>query len=136
LSTRTKTKVCIRCGNEKLVVGTKRCVECLATDATDQRNKRIRLKIAAFNAYGGPACACCGEREIGFLTIDHINGDGNIHRKQMGNTIRGDMIYSWLKARVYPPGFQVLCFNCNCGKNSNYGTCPHKGETLRFKLSS
>ncbi len=26
----------------------------------------------------------------------------------------------------FPPGFRVLCYNCNCGRNHNKGICPHK----------
>jgi hypothetical protein len=29
----------------------------------------------------------------------------------------------------YPPDFEILCFNCNCGKAVNGGICPH--EALR-----
>ena len=37
----------------------------------------------AIYSEGQPKCACCGEKELSFLTIDHINGKGNIHRKEM-----------------------------------------------------
>jgi len=30
------------------------------------------------------------------------------------------------KFLVDPAGFQVLCFNCNIGKQLNDGTCPHQ----------
>lgn len=23
--------------------------------------------------------------------------------------------------------YQLLCFNCNCGRHRNGGVCPHKG---------
>jgi hypothetical protein len=26
----------------------------------------------------------------------------------------------------FPPGYQVLCMNCNHGKRMNNGVCPHK----------
>ena len=39
------------------------------------------------------------------------------------------MIYIWLKNNNFPEGFQVLCFNCNCGKARNKGICPHSGKT-------
>jgi hypothetical protein len=35
--------------------------------------ERVSVKQEVFAAYGA-ACACCGEREIKFLTIDHTNG--------------------------------------------------------------
>jgi len=74
--------------------------------------------------YGGYKCACCGETEPLFLTIDHINNDGNKHRKEISS---GDGLYKWLKKHNYPEGFQVLCMNCNHGKRRNGGICPHKG---------
>ena len=73
------------------------------------------VKAAAIAAYGS-RCACCGEAEFCFLTIDHINNDGNRHRSQPGSAT-GYAIYRWLKKEGYPKGqFQVLCWNCNCAK--------------------
>ena len=57
-------------------------------------------------------CQHCGENVIELLTIDHINGGGNKHRKSLGQT----NFYSWLKRNNYPIGFQILCYNCNCVK--------------------
>jgi len=72
--------------------------------------------------YGDVKCQCCGEDHIEFLAIDHINNDGAAHRRRVG---RG--IYHWLVKNNFPPGFQVLCHNCNFAKSA-YGTCPHKSE--------
>lgn len=86
---------------------------------------RTRLKDECFAAYGGYKCVCCGEEVKTFLTLDHINNDGNKHRKEIG--IRGGIgIYTWLRRNNFPEGFQVLCFNCNHGKQLNGGICPHK----------
>lgn len=86
-------------------------------------NKRYhRLKIEIYNAYGGASCNCCGENESVFLTIDHINGGGNEHRKKVGSGIK---FYNWLKKNSFPPGFQILCFNCNLAKHM-LGICPHQ----------
>lgn len=86
---------------------------------------RERVKDAVFAAYGGYVCVCCGETEKRFLTIDHINNDGAKHRKEIG--FRGGIgIHLWLCKNAFPEGFQVLCFNCNHGKQLNGGTCPHK----------
>lgn len=69
-------------------------------------------------------CNCCGESIERFLTIDHINNDGAKHRKEYPEA-RKDL-YKWLINNNFPSGFQVLCFNCNCGKSQNGGICPHK----------
>lgn len=82
---------------------------------------RAVLKTAAMAAYGGK-CACCGETEIGFLTIDHVNGGGAKHRREIKNHI-----YGWLKKHNYPPGFRVLCWNCNCAIGA-LGVCPHRRD--------
>lgn len=73
-------------------------------------------------AYYGSRCACCGETEPLFLTIDHINGGGNAHRKAIGSQ---DQWY-WLWKQGYPEGFQILCCNCNFGRARNGGRCPHE----------
>lgn len=72
-------------------------------------------------AHLGGKCVCCGETEFTFLCVDHVNNDGNAHRRVIGNEI-----CSWLKRNCYPPGFQILCRNCNYGKHLNGGVCPHQ----------
>jgi hypothetical protein len=79
------------------------------------------LRVEVLNRYGG-RCACCGESQYEFLSIDHINNDGAEHRREVG---RGASICRWLKKNNYPAGFQVLCMNCNCAKGW-YGMCPHQ----------
>jgi hypothetical protein len=69
-------------------------------------------------------CACCGESNTKFLSIDHINNDGASHRRSLGLK-NGSGLYKWLKKEKYPSGFQILCFNCNLGKQINGGMCPH-----------
>jgi hypothetical protein len=85
------------------------------------RSQNAAIRLAAINHYGGK-CACCGETNLEFLAIDHINNDGAEHRRQVGK-----MIYRWLRANNYPGGFQVLCHNCNMAKGF-YGYCPHQGK--------
>lgn len=81
---------------------------------------REKNKKLVFEHYG-KECACCGESEKAFLTIDHIHGNGNKHRKQIHRKT-----YIWLVKNNFPKGFQTLCFNCNWGKYYNNGICPHK----------
>lgn len=79
------------------------------------------LRHDAMIAYGGYVCACCGETEPNFLSLDHIENDGADHRRKVGKAI-----WKWLRDNNYPEGFQVLCMNCNHGKARNNGICPHK----------
>jgi hypothetical protein len=68
-------------------------------------------------------CACCGESTLEFLTIDHTDGDGATHRKEIGAGSH-TTVYRWLRKNNYPPGYQVLCMNCNAAK-AWHGKCPH-----------
>lgn len=83
------------------------------------------LRTETFNAYGGCFCACCEERHMLFLSLDHIEGGVNSHRKET-NTKGGQKFYRHLKELGFPPGYQVLCMNCNVGRYRNGGICPHK----------
>lgn len=79
-------------------------------------------KKRALEGYGGCICSCCGEKELAFLTIDHINGGGTKHRRMAGF---GADIYRWLWKNNFPPGFRVLCMNCNFA--TKHGRlCPHQ----------
>lgn len=95
-----------------------------------EKIRGIQLKTLVVNAYGGK-CICCGESEIHFLSIDHINSDGSAHRKSLGITA-GRPFYRWLRDNGYPSGHQVLCYNCNCAKEYN-GICPHQEERESFE---
>ena len=95
------------------------------------KSYRARLKAEVFAHYG-KSCACCGESEIRFLTLDHINDDGVGERRKLSRGKRynaygsGANFYVWLKRNGYPEGLRVLCFNCNCARAHNKGICPHQ----------
>ena|SRR3990167_3596234 len=84
-----------------------------------ERAFREKRRFQALDYYGN-RCACCGEKQTEFLSIDHKNNDGALHRKKIGSHI-----YAWLYNQNYPDDFQILCMNCNFGKKFN-GICPHK----------
>lgn len=99
------------------------------------RESKNRLRDIVFSAYGHE-CACCGETEVHFLSVDHVNNDGAAHRKQLlgSNQAGGYGMWRWIKENGFPPEFQLLCMNCNFGKWRNGGTCPHQtseGSTTR-----
>jgi hypothetical protein len=81
--------------------------------------------------YGGK-CACCGEDDIRFLSLDHVNNDGSEHRK----TLRDNQILANAVANYQPDKYQILCYNCNCGRSSNGGVCPHKSMSKTDYLLS
>lgn len=89
---------------------------------------KTRVRRAIFEAYGGYRCACCGELERKFLTLDHINNDGAADRIKIAGkrSAAGWTTYRYLYKHGFPPGYQILCMNCNFGKRMNKGVCPHK----------
>jgi hypothetical protein len=78
-----------------------------------------------------PHCTCCGETHNIFLTVDHVNGDGAEHRKELG-VKGGAEFYRWLIANDFPPGFTILCMNCNFAKGRGF-LCPHEVERRGLK---
>lgn len=87
-----------------------------------EQGQRLKRKLQVIDAYGGK-CACCGETEPIFLSVDHINGDGAEHRRQIGGSAQ---LPRWLIQNGFPEGFQILCHNCNMAKHINGGVCPHQ----------
>lgn len=84
---------------------------------------RAAIRDQVLAAYGS-RCRCCGETIKRFLTLDHVNNDGAVHRKELqAETIS---IYAWAVANDYPDVIQILCYNCNLGRALNGGICPHQ----------
>jgi hypothetical protein len=86
-------------------------------------NQKVRLEALKHYSGGKLECACCGEKHIEFLSIDHIDGGGSKHRREGG----GLQIAFTLRKLDYPDGYRVLCHNCNMSLGF-YGYCPHKKE--------
>jgi hypothetical protein len=85
-------------------------------DATHRKEisaNLLKLKTEVLIHYGNGKCACvkCGYSDIRALSIDHINGYGNHHRRTDGLG-GGTDTYRWLKKNNYPNGYQTLCMNC------------------------
>ena len=75
-----------------------------------------KLKQMVLDHYcGEPArCVLCGIDDLRILTIDHVDGGGKKHRSSH-KLHGGPDFYRWLRDQEFPPGYRVLCFNCNCG---------------------
>jgi len=86
--------------------------------------RKTRLRVLKHYSGENPSCACCGESEVKFLTLDHTNNDGYKTRSN-GKRAAGSELCRWIIKNQFPPIFQVLCFNCNCAKGF-YEVCPHK----------
>lgn len=92
----------------------------------DAKEYRRSIKRMIFKHYG-EVCVCCGEDNLAFLSIDHIDSNGGAHRKAIGKS-SGIGFYTWLKLNNFPDGFQTLCFNCNIARHHSGGICPHQQE--------
>ena len=131
--------LCLRCGGARGSDpdNTNWCLDCLcrratytewyrasssvrAKDLARARVRRFPVKERVFAHYG-QSCLCCGEAHRELLTIDHINQDGAAQRKEDPKQVD---IYTWLVRHDFPPGFRVLCLNCNV-MVYRYGSCPH-----------
>ncbi|XOB41414.1 MAG: hypothetical protein ACKKMW_01645 [Candidatus Nealsonbacteria bacterium] len=95
-----------------------------------EMSKRYRkgLKVKALKAYSNnkeQRCICCGETEVDFLCLDHIDNDGTEQRKKYG---LGTSFLKWLKANNYPKNLrlQVMCLNCNMSKRIQGSVCIHQ----------
>jgi len=97
------------------------------------------LRHEVIMAYGGYTCACCGETEPKFLSLDHVANNGAEHRRAIGyrdgnGKGASSRIWKLLRDNGFPPGYQILCMNCNHGKARNKGVCPHKGSPKQTAL--
>ena len=90
----------------------------------NNRNQERKALLVAHYSNNTNRCACCGESEVRFLTIDHINGNGSEHRKS-SKCGTGSNFYRWLIREGMPKGYQALCYNCNSAR-ARHGKCPHQ----------
>lgn len=84
-----------------------------------------RLKKLVYDSYGNK-CNCCGETGKSFLQIDHVNNDGNLHRRNRKNKgYSSNILYLDIIRQNFPNRYQILCANCNWSKRVNKGSCEH-----------
>lgn len=118
---RRQMGLCTVCGGAARY-GYATCYTCAISARLAQSYYQFLLHIEVWEHYGGAFCQCCGETILEFLEIDHIGGGGNLHRRI---DVAAKNIYQWLKTNHFPPGFRVLCSNCNQGYRK-LGVCPHQ----------
>jgi hypothetical protein len=112
---------CTNCG---LRISSKSKEFCSASCRETAKRKAARDEF--IRAYGG-RCQCpgnCNVTEPRFLSIDHIGGGGDKHRKKTG--VRGWQMYLLVAAEGFPKDkYRILCYNCNMSRAA-YGRCPHE----------
>lgn len=84
-------------------------------------HQKTKLKVLSHYSNNTLECACCGEKEYAFLSLDHIGGGGAKHRRSLKSNFA---IYRLLIRSGFPSGYQVLCMNCNFAEGQ--GGCPHR----------
>lgn len=97
---------------------------------------RLIERLVCLLKYGNndPRCACCGLFNYEYLVVDHIDGGGRKHRKE--NHLNGRLIYHWLIQNNFPPGFRILCFNCNFSFGA-HGSCVHAtGSSMNKEIEN
>ena len=100
------------------------CKECHKAECREHRARhkvkvylrelanKDKVKLEVFSHYcDGPIACKCGYNDLRALTLDHIDGGGNEHRKLIKKRCGTDF-YRWVKKNNYPSGIQVLCMNC------------------------
>jgi hypothetical protein len=91
----------------------------LAYNRKNSKIYRERNRQTVLDHYGN-VCVCCGETESVFLAVDHIEGGGTQHIKEIGTNF-----YRWIINNKFPENLQLLCHNCNFAKH-RLGKCPHQ----------
>jgi hypothetical protein len=92
-----------------------------------QWREKMRRDILTYYSNKTLTCACCGETEYTFLTIDHINNGGMKERREFKGG--GHQFYRRIIKNKFPVGYQVLCYNCNCGRAKTPDKkCPHESK--------
>lgn len=95
------------------------CEPCTQGKTASNRNLRRRTKLIVL-AYFGQKCAHCTETDIRVLTLDHVNGDGNAHRKEVGDS--SVRVWRDVAKQIERDGkpardCQLLCYNCHAKKD-------------------
>jgi len=122
--------LCTHCGVTKSKKP--RCPSCAELHRNHVRESRKRKRDLVYSHYGGYKCTCCGLTEVSCLCLDHINNDGNTHRKYLQRErpkASTYAVYDWAIRNNFPPILQVHCANCNASNASkarNNGICFHK----------
>jgi hypothetical protein len=129
-SARKSAGMCVYCGERPLETAN-HCSDCRVKANVHKSNHRIRLVSAVLDHYGRE-CVCCGEANKFFLTMDHVNGNGNAQRRENGWDSYVAIYRIFRTTGSWPEDFRVLCYNCNSGRWRNGGKCPHEeGKCLR-----
>ena len=80
------------------------------------KHKANRILVLSYYSENKVCCRMCGYSDERALCLDHIDNDGNSHRREIsysGQKCGSYVLYVWIVKNKFPKGFQVLCCNCN-----------------------
>ena len=80
-------------------------------------NRVQKQKVFEHYCDGDIKCAKCGFADMRALSLDHVEGGGNKHRK----SLKQSHIYRWIVNNGFPTGYQILCMNCQFIKRVENG---------------
>jgi hypothetical protein len=88
--------------------------------------KKLKGEVLGHYCAQGIACRQCGFSDIRALTLDHVNGGGSEHKREIN--VIGSRFYHWIKQNGFPEGYQVLCMNCQFIKRLEKGECKRNRD--------
>ena len=94
--------------------------------------REVKAKVVNHYCKGRPRCMCPGCTANGskfykFLTIDHLNAKGNLHKGSGKYRLGGHGLGLWIINNNFPKDFQILCSACNSSKHDRK-TCSLAGK--------
>lgn len=130
--------LCTQCGKNAAISSQRHCEPChslilkrakayrIADPARQAEYRKTFFRAIKDRAYAilGEVCSCCGEQDRRFLTLDHVHNDGYKDKKRRQNLTY--LMYREVAVDGVVGKYQILCWNCNCGKRVNGGICPHQ----------
>ena len=93
------------------------------TDLDGIKTKYDVMKVySKRSGFSKPTCSCCKNNDWKFLVFDHM--DDKLKKKH--RNLSGIDLAKRLKEENYPKKMQILCWNCNSGKEITGGKyCAH-----------
>ena len=121
--TRNKKGCCANC-NETMPFDREAtlCVSCMGKVSERSRLRRKKIRQGVVEMYGG-SCEECGEDHPATLSLHHVNGDGNKHRRELGIKSQASITIWRHVYNAHKNGggvgyaLQLLCFNCHAKKD-------------------
>ena len=96
-----------------------------------EQSKICRQIVLQHYSNGDIKCNHCGFTDERALTIDHINGGGQKHKK----ILKGVALSRWLVKQKFPVGYQVLCMNCQRIKVHENNELPYYIKNRSDKIT-